>query len=361
MKYSLTLGRVAGIRIAVHWTFVLLPMWIVYTSMRAGKSTEEIVWMVLFVFSIFFCVVLHELGHALAAKRYKITTRDITLLPIGGVARLERMPDNPSEELVIALAGPAVNLLIAAVLFPFLMLSTQPDMASLDSINASNFLLSFVVVNITLLVFNMIPAFPMDGGRVLRALLSMRLQRHVATRIAATIGQLMAILFTTVGFFYNPFLIFIGLFIFISAQAEAETAKTRFMLEGYTVRDVLMTDFRTIDASASVKQAAAMLLEGQCRHFLVIEDGRHTGTLSREDIIRALSTTGETTPVSRAAQQMTVTLSPEMSLTEALQMMQEHHNDFIPVYHAGQLAGVLDNENIMELVMIRGAMRRQES
>ena len=212
MKGSLRVGTIAGIGVFIHWTFVLIIFYLNFTSARAS---HDIQWSVLFVLSIFATVLLHELGHALAAKRYGIGTKDITLLPIGGVARLERFPEKPGQELVVAIAGPAVNIVLALITA---LITSFPDMHEMDEflapgVNPDNFLVNFFFVNLWLALFNMIPAFPMDGGRVLRALLSFRLQRHVATRIAALTGQVIAVLFVVGGFFINPFLVLIGIFI----------------------------------------------------------------------------------------------------------------------------------------------------
>ena len=185
--------------------------------------------MLVFVLSIFVTVFLHELGHALAAKKYNIKTKDITLLPIGGLARLESIPEKPKEELVVAIAGPAVNIGLAIITGLFITIPDAKDLTIQLSggINSSNFFLNFFIVNIWLALFNMIPAFPMDGGRVLRALLSMKFERYIATNIAARIGQIFAVGFVFVGFFSNPFLVFIGLIIFLGAQAEAQYTQAK--------------------------------------------------------------------------------------------------------------------------------------
>src|SRR6266508_2328041 len=184
MRWQWKLGRFAGIDVYIHATFLLLIGWVGYSYWQQSQQWSEVLKGILFILALFLCVVLHEYGHALTARKYGIRTRDITLYPIGGVARLERMPDKPIEELWVALMGPAVNLVIAAVLFTILYLSgSRPPMTDL-TITSGSFPARLMTVNISLVLFNLIPAFPMDGGRVLRALLAMRLEYVRATQVA---------------------------------------------------------------------------------------------------------------------------------------------------------------------------------
>lgn len=358
MNSKLSLGRVAGIRLYVHWTFSLLLLWIVYSGIRDGSGAADIVWSVLFILAVFGCVVLHELGHALAARRYGIGTRDITLLPIGGVASLESMPEKPSEELIVALAGPAVNFVIVLLLLPFLhLMPAMTEMEQMTAINADNFLMMFMTVNVVLAFFNLLPAFPMDGGRVLRALLAMRLERAKATRIAARVGQVCALGFVILGFTSNPFLILIGIFIFLGAQSEANYTETRSVLSGFLVRDAMLQQFRTMNATDEVRVAVGMLLEGQCRSFLVMDDEKPVGILTRDAIIKALSDAGENTPVAQVMDSDLQLLHPDTPLQDVFQQMQQHRKELMPVMEYGRLVGALDPENVTEFVMIRTALK----
>jgi Zn-dependent protease len=212
MSWSIKLGRIAGIRIYLHWTFLILLGWFFFSGLTESVFTA--VANVLMVAALFGCIVLHELGHALAARRYGIETRDITLLPIGGVARMERLPRDPRQELVVALAGPAVNVVIALVLG-----------AVIRVLDVGGLLSQLFVVNVALVLFNLLPAFPMDGGRVLRALLARRLEYVRATWIAARVGQVIALLFIAIGLFKNPLLAIIGVVIFFGARNEAWIAE----------------------------------------------------------------------------------------------------------------------------------------
>lgn len=209
------LGRFAGIDVRVHATFALLFAWFGLTAWsRTGTLSGVAVGFATIVL-LFLCVLLHEYGHALTARRYGIATRDITLLPIGGVAMLERMPEDPRQEIVVALAGPAVNVAIAAVL---------AGLAALDVRLPGGMVETLLAANLMLAAFNLLPAFPMDGGRVLRALLAMRFERLAATRAAVRIGQVLALGLGVAGFFGSPLLILIGVFVWFGAQAELAAA-----------------------------------------------------------------------------------------------------------------------------------------
>lgn len=358
MNWSLKIARIRGINVFVHWTFLILLGWIIISGMRQGQNLSQSLMSVWFILALFGCVLLHELGHALTALRYGIPTKSITLLPIGGVANIEKMPEQPIQELWVALAGPAVNVVIAAVLALYFWLTggfpafTENTLAQ---ISADNFLFSLLWVNIVLVLFNLIPAFPMDGGRVLRALLSMRYDRAVATSIAAKIGQFLAIIFVFFGFFYNPFLIFIGLFIFLGAGAESNFESTRSALANYKVRDVLMHHFTAFHAFETLDKAIATLLDGQEKEFLVEQDNEIIGIITRDEIIRGLREQGQEAAIGRIANKQFFTLTPDMPLQDAYEKMTQNNSPICPVIENGQLIGVLNMENITEVVMLANA------
>ncbi|MEI6278028.1 MAG: site-2 protease family protein [Verrucomicrobiae bacterium] len=226
MRWSYRIARVAGIDVKIHVTFLLLLAWFGWMYWQAGGMAGAVEG-VGFTLALFLCVLLHEFGHAFAARAYGIRTPDITLLPIGGVARLERMPDKPVQELVVALAGPAVNVAIALVLiFVLAAKISLSNFSGLDRVGGS-LTAQLLWINIVLVAFNAIPAFPMDGGRVLRALLAMKLDHFLATTIAARVGQVLAVGFAVVGWFGSPMLLFIALFVFSGAQQELAYARFR--------------------------------------------------------------------------------------------------------------------------------------
>ncbi len=261
MKWSWKLATVAGIGLYVHATFFLLLAWIGITYWLAGGSAAALSG-IAFILALFACVVLHELGHALTARRYGIQTRDITLLPIGGVSRLERIPDDPRQEVWVSLAGPAVNVVIAAALYAWLLFSQTLRPLSALTMAGGPFLERLLLVNVSLAVFNLLPAFPMDGGRVLRALLAMRMDYVRATQVSAHVGQAMALVFGLIGLFSNPFLVFIALFVWIGAAQEASMVQMRTALSGIPVSRAMLTNFQTVAPVDAAKRVLELILAG---------------------------------------------------------------------------------------------------
>jgi len=356
MGWSLKLGEIAGIRLQVHFTFAIFMAWIVLSGLFDGKSWQVVLANAAFTLGLFTCVVLHEFGHALTAARYGIRTKDITLLPIGGVARLERMPDDPWQELWVALAGPAVNVVIAVSIWIWLLISRGAANLAATDVASGTFLERILLVNIVLVVFNMLPAFPMDGGRVLRALLATRLEYTRATQIAAYLGQGMAVLFGIVGFFYNPMLMFIALFVWIGASQEASMVQMKSALGGIPVRAAMLTKFETVAPDDSLDQVTRMLLEGSQQDFPVVELDRVLGVVTRDDLIKALPQK-ETLSV-RDIMRRDIALADASDMLEtALLRLQECDCHTLPVLKDGRLVGLLTAENLGEFLMIRSVMK----
>jgi Zn-dependent protease/CBS domain-containing protein len=313
---------------------------------------------ILFILALFLSVVLHEYGHALTARRYGIKTRDITLYPIGGVARLERMPDKPIEELWVALMGPAVNVVIAAILFAYLYLSGGlADLTDISVVSGS-FLMRLMVVNISLVVFNLLPAFPMDGGRVLRALLAMRMEYVRATQVAATIGQGMAFLFGLAGLFGNPFLLFIAFFVWIGASQEASMVQIRNSISGIPVTRAMLTDFKTLSPRDTLAQVVGLLLAGSQHDFPVVDaNGNVIGVLERDTFIKALSERGQSVPVVDVMRSNVPSVDSHEMVEAVLMRLQESGAKTLPVMHGGRFVGLVNSENITEFLMIRSALK----
>ncbi len=363
MKWSWKIGEYAGIGVYVHATFLLVVLWVV--SLHWGEDFASIAEGVLFVLSIFGCVVLHEFGHALMARRYGIRTRDITLLPIGGLARLERMPDDPKQELLVALAGPAVNLAIAAILFGVVAALGRVDLPDRLShwepfyLGTGSFLFNLMVVNVFLAVFNLIPAFPMDGGRVLRGLLATRMEYVRATNIAAGVGQFIAFVFGFVGLFYNPFLVFIALFVYIGAAQEAGMVQMKAALGGIPVERAMLTNFRTLSPHDSLQSAIDLTLGGSQRDFPVVDDGRVVGLLSQDRLMQALRQSPASEPVATAMARDYQHCDPKEMLEGVFMRIQENGAHTLPVVRHGGLVGLLTMENIGEMLRIHAAIDAQ--
>lgn len=356
MKWSLKLGRLLGIDVYLHFTFLLLLAFLGFLYWRATQDIGAALRGVVFIVALFGCVVLHELGHALMARRYGIQTRDITLLPIGGIARLEKMPEKPMQEFWVALAGPAVNVVIAGILLAWLVVTDGLVPAEELSLTGGSFWQRLMVVNIFLVAFNLLPAFPMDGGRVLRALLAAAMDRRRATAIAANIGQGMAILFGVVGFLYNPFLIFIAIFVYLGAQAEAGMVEMQSALKGLQVRDAMMTRFRTLAPRDSLNKAVEELLAGSQQDFPVTENEQPVGILRRNDLVKALSDGRRDAPVSEVMCRECETVDENAPLRGAVESMHARQCATVPVVTAGRIVGLLTLENISEMITINAAL-----
>ena len=356
MKWQWKLGTFAGIDVYVHATFLLLIGWIGYSYWLQYGTIAKVVEGILFILALFLCVVLHEYGHALTARRYGIKTRDITLYPIGGVARLERLPDKPIEELWVALMGPAVNVVIAALLFVVLYLSGGLAQITNLTVASGSFLMRLMLVNISLVVFNLLPAFPMDGGRVLRALLAMRMDYVRATQVAATIGQGMAFLFGLAGLFGNTFLLFIALFVWIGASQEASMVQMRNSIGGIPVTNVMQTKFEILSPSDRLDRVVNLILAGSQQDFPVVENGQFVGMLTRDDFIRALSQHGQDTPVAEVMRRNVSSVDSHDMVETALMRLQESGAKTLPVMHNGRFVGLVTSENITEFLMIRSAL-----
>ena len=311
MRWSIRIARVAGIEVRLHLTFLLFLAWIGFSYYQLGGATAATRGVV-FILALFGCVLLHEFGHALAARGFGIRTPVITLLPIGGVARLQRMPDNPWQELVVAIAGPLVNVVIAAVLI--YLLGQHTEMEHLERLNQPGvaLLAKLTSVNIGLVLFNLIPAFPMDGGRVLRALLALALPYSRATQIAAWVGQALAFGLGIVGLFTNPMLIFIAFFIFLGAQQEAVLAQMKDISLGVPVSEAMVTHLTQLPPHARLDDAVEALLRTSQHEFPVVDDaGTVLGVLTRDDIIAALNRHGPHAPVVNFMRRFVGLITPE--------------------------------------------------
>src|SRR5688572_30792280 len=358
MTWSWKVARIAGIDVYMHATFLMLIAWIALSHWSEGRSVAAVIEGVGFILSLFACVVLHEFGHALTARRYGIRTRDITLLPIGGLARLERMPDEPRQELWVALAGPAVNVGIALLLFGWLRASGSWEAIDQLGVTSGSFIERVMIANVFLAAFNLLPAFPMDGGRVLRAALAMRMEYTRATARAAAIGQGMAILFGFLGLFGNPVLIFIALFVWIGAAQEASMVQMKSALAGIPVRRAMLTHFRTLTPANTLGEAADLVLTGSQQDFPVVQDGQVHGILTRGDLLAALPSRGRNALAADVMRRDCPTTTPAEMLETALAQLRGRDCHTMPVTERGLLVGLVTMDNVGEFLLIQAAEKK---
>lgn len=360
MKWSWKIGEIAGIGIFIHATFLILIAFIGIAHMGGeGKGIADALAAIGFVLLLFVCIFLHELGHALAARRFGIKTRDITLLPIGGLARLERMPDKPLQELWVALAGPLVNVVIAAVLFAWLLLVNGFTPLSELGVSEGNVVQRLMIVNVFLVVFNLLPAFPMDGGRVLRAVLATTMDYTQATQIAAGVGQFMAFVFGFIGLFSNPFLVFIALFVYIGAAQESGMVQLKSSLSGIPVERAMLTEFHTLSPLQSLGDAVNLTLDSTQQDFPVVDDGRVVGILTQPSLVQALQQAGLDAKVADAMIQDFVQVDASDMLETAFFKLQECACNTLPALRGGKLVGLLTSTNLGEFLMFRAALKER--
>ncbi len=355
MTWSFSLGRLLGSELRVHVTFFLLLAWVGFAAYSDG-GIQAAIENIAFVLALFACVVAHEFGHALMARRYGIKTPDITLLPIGGLARLERMPEKPMQEVMVALAGPAVNVVIWGVLVIFGARMNLETLAQIDSAR-TDLLSRLAYVNLFLAVFNMIPAFPMDGGRVFRALLCMNMDRVKATRVAAIGGQMVAVLLGFLGLTSgNPILVLIAVFVFIAANAESQDVAMRSVARRVLARDAMITAFEALSPRDTLNTAAQAVIHTTQHEFPVLDDnGGLLGFVTRSKLFAALA--GDH-PRSDPATTVMDENIPTVALTAGLEKVLEELHQGAPAIavctETGRMVGYITRENIGELMVIKG-------
>ncbi len=357
MLWSINIGSIGGTVIRVHITFVLFLAWIAASSWFSGGATAA--WYALaFMILLFACVVAHEFGHIVVARHFGVTTPTVTLLPIGGVAQLERIPEKPTEEFLVAIAGPLVNVVIAVMLI--VVFGASLDAGSLAGVDKSTVSMidRLAAVNLFLAVFNLIPAFPMDGGRILRAALASRLGYVRATEIAASTGQMVAFGLGFLGLFGNPLLIFIAIFVYLAASSEAQLVALRAMSRDVPVAAAMMTEIARLAPDAHIDRAVETLMRTSQSEFPVVDHaGSLVGVLSRTDIIRGLKQLGPNAAVADAMAKDIPTISNRACLEEAIRLLQEKQAPAVGVVDAaGKLAGLITSETIGEMLMVREAL-----
>ena len=358
MAWSFPIGHLFGSELRVHVTFFLVLAWI-GTAVWIESGPAAAVVSLVYVLLLFACVVAHEFGHALTARRFGIRTPDVTLLPIGGVARLEKMPEKPREEILVALAGPAVNVVIFLVLFlllgPAAFVSLDPAEMTWSSLPAQ-----LATLNLVLALFNMLPAFPMDGGRVLRAALALTMERTAATRAAATAGQALALAMGITGLMVgNPFLLLIAFFVFIAAGSERADEAMKTLARGLMARDAMITEFESLAPDDSLEAAATALIRTTQHEFPVVDriTGAPVGLLTRTALYKALETGPRVRPVEEAMERGLPVVALNTGLAAVLEKMQTGAPAIVVLGPAGALVGYVTRENIGELMVVANSRK----
>jgi Zn-dependent protease len=356
MRGSFKILRAGGINVFIHWTFLLLAGWLVLVNIRSGSGIPQVIWSIIFILAALSCVLLHEAGHAIAAAWFGINARNIVLLPIGGIASIEKFPGNPRQELAISLAGPLVNLAIALLLWlmvsPHVSFWAEPD----DIVPGGGFLYLLRMANLGLAFFNLIPAFPMDGGRILRALLAFKLNYVRATTVAAVIGKVVAALFIAAGILLmNPVAAIIGIFIILSADAEEYYLRLRSLVQGVKLGEALMYDFTSLQAEMTVQEAANILVNNHSKYFVLMDGAVPVGSINRLEIVKAIAEMRYHQPLKSLVKEDLDTLDGSEEVQEVLEKLAKDEGRIYPVMDQGKFAGIASFDHIIEYLLLHKA------
>jgi len=355
---ALHIGTFFRIPVKIHWTFSLLILYLVYTVLQEGVSLSQSLWFSAYVFSLFLCVVLHEYGHALSARKFGVETKDIILSPIGGVARLQKLPEKPKHELIVALAGPAVNVVIAIIvglglylLYDFNFLDGGFDIMRIQG--PTDFFTFLFILNIALFMFNLIPAFPMDGGRVLRALLAMKFGRVNATKVASIVGRILAVGFIIFGYLNQLYVLaFIGVFIFLTAAGEYRYAKLNRKLEEFDIKDLMRTSFTKVHIGDTFEGVLDLYKRGIETNFLVFDSiGYVVGAVPSQFLGDLIKNPREADlKINEFMSKSFAFMDVESSLQDLYNKMQQEGLSIIGIMEDDILVGVIDQRTMVQLI-----------
>jgi Zn-dependent protease len=347
-----------GIHIWIHWTFLLLAGWVILATIRYATDVRQVAWAVFFILAAVICVALHELGHAFVASLYGIRAKEIILLPVGGIASIEKFPDNPAQELAISIAGPLINVLIALLLWrvtlPHASFWAVPD--DLNELPGRGLLYILQMGNIGLAAFNLIPAFPMDGGRILRALLGFRFNYIRATTIAGIIGKIVATIFVGLGVVtFSPLVAIIGIFIFLSAGTEEYYLRLRSLAKGVKLNEVLMYDFTSLQADMKVQEAAQLLINNHNNYFILMDGEWPAGALNRLEIVKAIAEMKYSQPLRSLVKEQLEYLDASGEVDAVLEKLARDKDQVFPVMDQGRFAGVVNLNYIIEYLLLHNS------
>lgn len=362
MRSSYKLITVKGISVYLHFTFLFVVLWIAVLYIASGMYWTHLAWSLLLLAAVFASVTLHEYGHALVASFFGINAKKIVLYPIGGIASLEKLPEAPRQELWVSSAGPAVSLVIGGVLLLF-----APQPFSLNSfneytgvINSSNFVYTLGLINVVLAVFNLIPALPMDGGRILRALLAFKHNYIKATSITASIGRVVAIAFVIIGLVTLQFMLsVIGLFIILFAKSEESYLQYKSLVNGLQLKEILIYDYNSMEAELDVHEAADILENNHSRQFIVMSEGKPVGTIQRMEIIKAAAEQEYSKKVGALMQENLAHLQSDMKVAEVLDTLSVNEETLYPVYEKDAFIGVINFRAVVEYLLLHKTSKKE--
>jgi len=359
MKWTFRLGKIYNIPIKIHALFILLLIFFWYINTRDYGIYNGVLSTV-FVLLIFLFVTLHEFAHGYQAMKYGIKVREIVLLPIGGVAQIENFPEEPLQEIKVAIAGPLLNFFSAGIIFSIFLFSGKIDYLMDFSITSTNIVKSLFWVNLMLGVFNLIPAFPMDGGRILRAVFALNMPYIKATRLAAGIGKGFAILFGLYGLFANWWLILIAIFIFLGAGSEEHMLKVRNGLEGIMVRQIMTKNVFALRPDDSLKQGLQYIYQGCMDDFLVLSEEKIIGIVARADLMSAIHEFGLNKKIEEIMSTDFEILSPEDKVVDVYAKLSHISAKTLPVAENEKIVGMIGLENIGRYLTILDEIKERK-
>lgn len=355
MRWSVPIGRVFGITLRLHVTFLIFLAFIAYGGF-ADEGLTGAGWAVAMFIAIFACIALHELGHSVVAQQLGVQVKSITLLPIGGIAALRSIPENPWHEIAITVAGPMVNAAIACALIPFTGTPSHWFLVAMPQ-DLHGLLLSLTQANITLCLFNLIPAFPMDGGRLLRATLALVLPYRRATTIAATVGQGLAILFILAGFKFSFWLVIVGAFIFMAAEGEDRIVRTRSVLRDLAVEDVMRREFAVLSPTDPVARGMQLIYQTGQDDFPVIQEGQLVGMVTRVSLLQAMSERDADALVGEIMDPDVAVMSPQEKVTRVYEEIVNGGSTSAVVMDGGRLIGMVSPDNINRYLLVQSSIK----
>jgi len=355
MGWSINIGKIFGINFRIHVTFFLL-LFFIFISVLPQHGFQRALLATLFICAVFVCVLIHEIGHSLIARRFGKEAKSITLLPIGGVAMMEEMPEKPVQEIAMSIIGPFINLIIAAMLYLFVGRWTGIGAPNLTPDSARAFFAGLIGVNIMLAIFNLIPAFPMDGGRILRGLLAIRLDFVQATTAAVFIGQVIAMFFIFFGIFFNWWLALIGLFLYIGAGSEKQQVLLKSLLRQVPASEAMTTEFQTLRPDEPLRRALEHFHHGCQDDFPVIGEAGVEGVLTRDRILSSIHEKGLDAPVSEIMDRTFASVDPKMPLDDVYKKLLSSRKTAVAVVDKDGVKGMVCLDGISRYFMIKAAM-----